>query len=182
MVDFNKLRNNLPKRRAERQAERDRAAEDPGPALEATPVDGVKDWTKEIGVLYGTPAKLHDGWGITIRPTRQQDALIERRRLQYEETGAWDEGYMVGLPAVSIDKNGQVREVTIRDPSRGWRCDMYGNSEITCATEPRARDAAPELKAIRRGGDATIPTPPPRPADPVKGRMTPDRGAIPARG
>ena len=132
----------------------------------------MHDWTKEIGVLYGTPAKLHDGWGITICPTRQQDALIDNRRLEYQESGAYDDGYMEGLPAVSIDKSGHVRQLTIRDAGRGWRYDMYGNSQIDCGTEPRGRPSEPERKPIQRGGDPTMSTPRARPTDAARVHRT----------
>ena len=171
-MSFKKLGKDWSKQQAEKQAERERAAQDPGPALEAIPVEGMHDWTKKLGVLYGTPAKLHDGWGVTICPTRQQDALIERRRLQYQESGAYDDGYMVGLPAASIDKTGHVRELTIREASRGWRYDMDGNIQIDCGTEARNRDAEPELKPMRKGGDPTTSTARARPTDAVRLQRT----------
>lgn len=140
MVDFKKLLEDAPRTRQRRETEAERLREDPGPPLEATPVDGMQDWTRKIGVLYGTPVELHDGWGVNIYPTRQQNALLDKaRREQEATTGAYDESYMNGRAAVSIDKSGRVRTLMIRDASRGWRYDMYGNISIactTCAREP----------------------------------------------
>lgn len=139
-MDWNKLGKSLDKQRADRQAEEERLAVDPGPPLEARAVDGIRDWTKSIGVLYGTPTKVGDGWGIAIYPTRQQDALIEQRRHTYNEAGRYDDGYLVGLDAASIDKNGHVRTLTISEP-RGFAYDMNGNIHCRCKTTPRAIEA-----------------------------------------
>ena len=138
-MDWKKLGQRMEKRRLEEQAELERLAVDPGPPLEATAVDGVKDWTKSIGVLYGTPTRVGDGWGVSIYPTRQQEALIDIERKKYNETGKYDDGYLEGLPAVSIDKSGRVRTLTITEP-RDFRYDMNGNIHCSCAATPRTVD------------------------------------------
>ena len=163
MVDFKKMLEESRKNRLELDAEAERLRQDPGPPLEAKRVDGMQDSTKKVGVLCGTPTKLHDGWGVSIHPTRQQKALLDERRREYEATGAYDEGYMKGLPAVSIDKSGRVRSLTIRDASYGWSFDMYGNSSIRCRTSPREPDRAGGRKPLRQGGDPEVRLPARRP-------------------
>ena len=162
MVAFKTLPDSWAEQAAREREEAERAAEDPGPPLEARPVDGMRDWTKEIGVLYGTPTKTGDGWAVTIYPTRQQDALIDQRRRVHEDGGNYDEKYMEGLPAASVDKQGRTRELTIRDASMGWRYDMDGNINIVCETAARTRVPEPPAKPIQPGGDRTVPTPPAR--------------------
>ena len=132
-----KVRERSRRNRATLEAEAERLREDPGPPLEATPVDGMRDWTKQLGVLYGTPTKVGDGWGVSIHPTRQQEALLDKRREEHQAGGAYDDNYMIGMPAASIDRSGRVRALTIVDASRGWSYDMYGNISIGCRTSPR---------------------------------------------
>ena len=59
-MDWKKLGERMEKSRLEREAEAARLAVNPGPPLEAKPVEGMRDWTRSIGVLYGTPTRVGD--------------------------------------------------------------------------------------------------------------------------
>ena len=151
-MDWNKLGERMKKSRAEREAEAARLAVDPGPP-EATAVEGIRDWTKSIGVLYGTPTRVGDGWGVAIYPTRQQEALLEVARHDYEDkTGRYDDGYMQGLPAASIDKNGTVRTLTISDTRQDFVYDIDGNAYCRCKTVPRTPERAGSQHAAAANG------------------------------
>lgn len=140
-MDWKKLGERMKKSRLKRQAEAARLAVDPGPPLEARPVEGMRDWTRTIGVLYGTPTRVGDGWGIAIHPTRQED-------------GSYDYGYLKGMAAVSIDRNGRGRAVTITEPRDAFVYDMEGNPYCRCATRPRTPERP---AAIRNGNQAPEP-------------------------
>lgn len=164
-MDWDKLGERMKKRQAEEEAELERLAVDPGPPLEAKPVDGMHDWTQSIGVLYGTPTKVGDDWGVRIYPTRQQEALIDVRRQEYyDRTEQYDDGYLKGLDAVSIDKNGRVRTLTIAEP-RGFVYDMDGNINCTCETTARlARNVEQPRSMPAFGADHVNPAPPSAPS------------------
>ena len=110
------------------------------PALEATPVDRMRDWTTEVGVLYGTPAKTASGWGIRVYPTAQQEALLNNELERRYNDGDYHADCLRERPAVSIDKTGRARALTITDGSRGFHYDMYGNTEVVCDAAPRNPD------------------------------------------
>ncbi len=160
-MDWDKLGDQMEKSRLEREAEAARLAVDPGPALDAKPTGRMHDWTKSIGVLYGTPARVGGGWGVAIYPTRQQEALLEVARNRYDETGRYDDGYLKGLEAVSIDKNGRERTLTITEP-RGFMHDMSGNAYCRCGTEPRTPERSTRTPGGGPGGPNTHGGPPAR--------------------
>lgn len=183
-MDWKKVGENMKKRQLEERAELERLAVDPGPPLEATAVDGIKDWTKSIGVLYRTPTRTSDGWGVTIYPTRQQEALIDIRREKYhDESGRYDDGYLQGLDAVSIDKSGHVRMLTITEP-RNFAYDMDGNIHCRCAAVPRRPrtvdrvDQPEDVPTFRTGHVDETPPKPPAPAHnaAAPAPAKPDRG------
>lgn len=176
-MDWKKLGERMEKSRLEREAEAARLAVDPGPPLEAKPVKGMRDWTRSIGVLYGTPTRVGDGWGIAIYPTRQQEALLEIEGQKHEDSGSHDQGYLKGMAAVSIDKNGRARAVTITEPRDAFVYDMGGNAYCRCATKPRTPERS---TAIRPGSRA--PEPARSPASASAGRNAEhERGAGIAR-
>jgi len=121
VVNWKTLGEAMEKSRLQRQAEAARLAVDPGPTLEAVAVGGIRDWTTELSVLYGAPLKTGGGWGVEVYPTRQQEALLHRCMDKVDpRTGQPDETYVAGKPAVSFDKSGRARELTITEQGPYW--------------------------------------------------------------
>ena len=174
MVDFKKLLENAKEHRDELDKEAQALKEATSvPALEAKPTEGMPDWTRKIGILYGTPAKVGGGWGIEVALTVQQEKLIDHEFRKLADRGDHSTDALKGHAAMSIDKSGRARTLTITDGSRGIRYDMYDNPTIRCETRPRHPEVAE--KRVERGPaneQSNPPTPPHRPTFPRPGGQT----------
>ena len=96
---------------------------------------------------------------------------------KHEDSGSYDQGYLEGMAAVSIDKNGRARAVTITEPRNAFVYDTGGNAYCRCATRPRTPERS---TAIRPGSRA--PEPARSPASASAGRNAEhERGAGIAR-
>ena len=144
MFDSTRSRRNADKLQREAEALRNAKSI---PPLEAKPTPGMQDWTREIGVLYGKPAKTANGWRIEICPTVQQKELLDNERGKMADLGEYSADVLKGRPAVSIDKGGKARALTITDGSRGIYYDMYDNATVVCETRARRPEVAERTKA-----------------------------------
>ena len=124
------------------------------------------DEDDKIGELYGCPFKHGKGWGIAVYPTEQQSQEIQKLHEAACDRREYTSDYLKGRDAVSFDKNGQERLVTITDGYRYGGCyDMSGNEMVRCECESRKQEReGPSRKPLTVGGDQTVATPPARPA------------------
>ena len=128
------------------------------------PPDHGPDWRREMGEMYGWPHPCGNEWGICIVPTRQQSRQIHERHQDACSRDDYDTDYLKGEIAVSIDKSGQERAVTITDSrDYGTRYDMNGTEMVVCRTRPRDRavDTPPgstigKPQAVVRGRDRPV--------------------------
>ena len=93
------------------------------------------NWHREIGELYGHPVQHDSGWSMRLYPATQQKRLLDERRRQTSQTAAQVD-HLAGHPAVSIDKTGRERPVTITE-TRLVQYDMDQNETIICRIEER---------------------------------------------
>ncbi|MCY4506532.1 MAG: hypothetical protein OXG35_06180 [Acidobacteria bacterium] len=98
-----------------------------------------EDWLARIGEVYGSPFRQHDGnWGIAVYLTEQQEDVIRERHQACCNEDRYDEDYLKGAVAVSINKDGTERKLTITD-GRRWQMqsDWNGNRTQKCGASPR---------------------------------------------
>ena len=110
------------------------------------PPEHGPDWRREMGELYGWPHPCGDEWGICIIPTKQQSRQIHERHLEACSRDDYGADYLKGEIAVSIDKTGRERPVTITNSKDyGIRHDMNATEMVVCRIRPRERtsDRAP---------------------------------------
>ena len=127
----------------------------------------MPDTNDKIRELYGCPLEHGQGWGIIVYPTQEQSTELQKLHEAACDQGNYTTDHLKGKEAVSFDKPGRERAVTITDGySRGGAYDMYGNETIQCKCEPRNRaPAGPARKALTHDGDAGTSPPPTRPAN-----------------
>ena len=123
------------------------------------------DWIAKLGELYGSPFKKSDGgWGIAVYLTEQQEEVVRERHRACCDEERYGEDYLEGAIAVSIDKNGNERKLTITDGNR-WQMqsDWNGNRTQKCDARSRTpqenRDARwnppePSAAGRRKGAEA----------------------------
>ena len=123
------------------------------------------DWIAKLGELYGSPFKKSDGgWGIAVYLTEQQEDVVRERHRACCDEERYGEDYLEGAIAVSVDKNGNERKLTITDGSR-WQMQSDWNGNRTQKCDARSRtpqedhDARwdppePSAAARRKGAEA----------------------------
>ena len=113
------------------------------------------DGVEQMGELYGIPARRRDGWGIAVYPTKQQSELLNDIHQKTCEQGIYDRDYLKERPAVSIDRHGRERRLTIT-ASSNCQYDMYGNELWVCDTRAREapRVAEPAQRPAAAAGSA----------------------------
>ena len=123
--------------------------------------DAWTAWKDAVGKLRGTPTKLDEGWGVQITPTARQTALIEARQhaandhLDLDEVLEFD--HLKGMDAVSVDRSGRERTLTITDSNTyGSRFDMDGSTVWTCATKPQQPNRYKPTKPVVRGAKRPV--------------------------
>ena len=118
-------------------------------------------WKDAVGELRGKPTKLDEGWGVQITPTARQTVLIEARQsaandhLDLDAVLEFD--HLNGMDAVSVDRSGRERTLTITDSNTyGSRFDMDGSTIWTCAAEARQPSRYEPTKPVVRGADRPV--------------------------
>ena len=144
-MDFKKLAakttQNRRKRAEEQAALEEIAREDrlDETGREHPPPAHGSDWRRQMGELYGSPQKHSDGWGICIVPTKQQARQIAQRHNDALNSNELAKDYLKDEIAVSIDKTGRERRMTI-SRTLDNRYDLDGNELVICETRPRDRE------------------------------------------
>ena len=178
--EFDPLKASREARQARRQAPPEPPPPDPTAEAEAqlqkldvraslTNDDAWNAWKDAVGELRGKPVKMDDGWGVQIMPTKRQTVLIEARQhaandhLDLDAVLEFD--HLNGMDAVSVDRSGRERSLTITDSKTyGSRFDMDGSTIWTCAAEVRQPSRYELTKPVVRGADRPVGAGQPEPA------------------
>ena len=106
-----------------------------------------EDWIARIGEVYGSPFRKTDGtWGIAVYLTEQQEEVVRERHRACCDDERYDEDYLKDAVAISIDKNGDERKLTITNGHR-WQMQSDWNGNRVQKCDARSRTPAEDQDA-----------------------------------